>query len=54
MDERDIVVAGDNISESGKTFFDPLDGNRGRERVTEVLQLLVGGGGGDKETVAVS
>jgi hypothetical protein len=54
VDEGDIVVAGNDVAEGREALLDTLDGNRGRERVAEVLQLLVGRCGGHEEAVAVS
>lgn len=54
VDERDVVVAGNHVAEGRQPLLDTLDGNGGRERVAEVLQLLVGRGGGHEEAVAVA
>lgn len=54
VNESHVVVAGDDISESGETLLDSLDGDGRREGVSEVLELLIGGGVGEEETVSVS
>jgi hypothetical protein len=54
VNERYVVVAGDDVAEGGETLLDSLDSNRGGERVSDVLKLLVGTGVGEKETVSVS
>lgn len=40
--ERDIVVARDHVAEGRETLLDALDRDARRERVAQVLQLLVG------------
>ena len=40
MDEGDVVVAGNHISESRETFFNSLDSHRVRERISDLLQFL--------------
>jgi hypothetical protein len=52
--ERDIVVARDNVAEGREALLDALDGDGGREGIAQVLQLLVGGGVGHEEAVAVA
>ena len=42
VDERDVVITRDHVSESGEPFFDALEGDGIRERVAQVLELLVG------------
>jgi hypothetical protein len=54
VNERYVVVAGDDVAKGGETLLDSLDGNRGGERVSDVLKLLVGTGVGEEETVSVS
>ena len=49
-----MVVAGDAVPQGAVALLDALDGDRGGERVSEVLELLVGGDGGEEETVAVA
>lgn len=44
MDESDIVVTCDDISEGRKSFFNSLDGDGVWEGVAQMLELLVGGG----------
>jgi hypothetical protein len=39
--ERDVVVRGDDVAERGQPLLDPLDLHRVRERVAQVLELLV-------------
>ena len=54
MDERNVVVTCDDITEGRETFLYTLDGYSGRERIAEMLQFLVGRSVGDEETVAVT
>ena len=54
VDERHVVVGGDDVAEGGEALLNALEGDSGGERVAEVLKLLVGGGGRDEETVSVS
>ena len=42
VDERDVVITRDHVSESGEPLFDALEGDGVRERVAQVLELLVG------------
>lgn len=37
VDERDVVVARDHVSESGEPLFDALEGDGVREGVSQVL-----------------
>jgi hypothetical protein len=53
MDECDIVIACDHVSEGGETLLDTLDRDSIGERVTEVLQLLVCCSRGDKEAMPI-
>jgi hypothetical protein len=48
VDECDVVIAGDDVSEGGQALFDALDGDGGREGVAEMLEFLVGGGRGNE------
>ena len=41
MNERDVIVACDNVTERGETLLDTLEGDGVWEGVTEVLELLV-------------
>lgn len=52
--QRNIVVAGNHVAQSRQTLLHTLNRHRVGERVSQVLQLLVGGGRGHKETVAVA
>ena len=53
MHERDVVVARDDVAQRAEALLDALDPDGARQRVAQVLQLLVGGGGGHEEAVAV-
>lgn len=44
MDKRNVVVTGDDVSEGGETLLYTLNSNGRGKRVSQVLQLLVGGG----------
>ena len=52
--ERDVVVARDDVSERRQTLFDALERDGFRERVAQVLQFLVGRGGGHEQPVTVA
>lgn len=54
VDERDIVVARNDVSQSTQSLLDSLDGDVWGKGISEVLQLLVSRGGRDEETVSVS
>jgi hypothetical protein len=47
VDDGDVVIAADDISESGEALFYALDFYGVRERVAEVLEFLVRCGCGD-------
>lgn len=53
MHQSDIVVAGDDVSQSGQPLLHPLDPDCLRQTVPDVLQLLVGGVVGHQEAVTV-
>jgi len=52
--ERDVIVAGDDVTERRESFFDALKRNGVREGVAQVLQFLVRRRGGHEEPVAVA
>jgi hypothetical protein len=52
--ECDVVVAGDDVPEGGETLFDALEGDGGREGVSEVLEFLIRGRRWHEESVTVS
>lgn len=54
MHNGDMVVAADYIPQCREPLLYPLDFHRVRERVAQVLQFLVCGGGGHEETLAVT
>jgi hypothetical protein len=54
VNQCNVVVAGNNIAQSRKSLLNALDGNRVRERVSQVLKFLICGCGGDQESVAVT
>lgn len=54
MDQRHMVVTADDVSERRQSLLDPLDLDAVRNRVSQVLEFLVGGGGRDEETFAVT
>jgi hypothetical protein len=54
VDERDVIIAADDVSECRQTFFDALYLDGVWNGVSDVLELLVGGGGGEEETLAVT
>lgn len=54
MDQSHVVVAGDDVPQSGEPLLHPLDLDRVRQRVPDVLQLLVSRVVGNQEPVAVT
>ena len=54
VDEGYVVVCADYVSERREAFFDALDFYAVGDRVAEVLEFLVGCGGGDEEAFFVS
>jgi hypothetical protein len=54
MNEGDVVVGADNVTEGGEAFFNPLDGDGRGKGVADVGEFLVGGGGGEEEAFAVA
>ena len=54
MSQPDIIVAADNIAESGEALLDALDNHRVRQRVADVEHLLVRRGGRQQEPLAVA
>ena len=49
-----MVVASDNVSEGGESFFYALDYHRVWEGVAKVLEFEVSGSGGEEDSAAVS
>lgn len=54
VDEGNVVVACDDVSERRKALLYALDRDGVGERVPEMLELLVRGRGGDKKAMAVA
>jgi hypothetical protein len=54
VDEGDVVVAADAVSEGRETLLDALDLDGVGQRVSNVLQFLVGGDGGQEQAVLVA
>jgi hypothetical protein len=53
VNESDIIVTNDNVSQRRKSLLYPLERYLGREGISEMLEFLIGGGARDKETVTV-
>jgi len=49
-----MIIATNDISQGGKTFFNSLDDDGVRKGIAEVLEFLVGCGGGDEEASFIS
>ena len=49
-----VIVAANNIAERREALFDALNFDSVRKRIAQMLQFLVCGGCGDKETIAVT
>jgi hypothetical protein len=54
VDKGDVVVAANDVAESGKALFDTLDLYIIGDAVAQMLELLVGCAGGDEQTSAVT
>lgn len=54
MNQCHMVIAADDITQRRETFFYPLNLHRIWQRIPQVLQFLVCGGGGHQEAVAVA
>ena len=54
VDEGNVVVGGNDVAEGREALLDALDAHAVGERVAQVLQLLVRGGGGDEQALAVA
>ena len=52
--QGDVVVAADHVAEGGEALLDSRDCDGGGEGVAQVLEFLVGCGGGDEEAFAVA
>lgn len=52
--QRNVVVAANDVAQRRQTLFHPLDLDRVGDRVPDVLQFLVGGARGEKETATVT
>ena len=54
MHERDVVIGDDAVPQRREALLHPLDDDRVREGVAEVLQLLIRGGVGDQQPSLVA
>ena len=54
MDQRDVVIADDAVAESREALLNALALDALGERVADVEELLVGGGVGQEQTLAVA
>ena len=54
VDEGNVVVDGDAVSERGEALLHTLDTHGIGEGIADVLELLVGGGGREEESVSVA
>ena len=54
VDEGDVVVGADAVTKGGEAFFDTLDLDAIGEGVADMLEFLIGGDGGDDQTVLVA
>ena len=53
MDQGYIVIAGDDVAQGGQSLLNPLDADRVRQAVPDMLQLLVCRVVGHQKPVAV-
>jgi len=54
MDQSDVIVTGDDVSEGGQALLNTLNDDGVWESVTDVLELLVRGGVWQQKSVSVS
>lgn len=54
VDEGDVVVGGDDVAEGGEALLDAGDADAVGEGIAQMLQFLVGCGGGNEEALAVA
>lgn len=54
MHQRDVIVGRNDVSEGRQALLDALDTHRVGQRVAQVLQLLVRGGRGHQQALAVA
>ena len=54
MYQRNVVIAGNYVPKRREPFFDALEGNRVREGVAQVLQLLVRRSGWHEQPMAIA
>lgn len=54
MHKRDMVIAANDIAQRTQPLLNALDSNLVGNRVSQVLQLLVGGASGDEQALAVA
>lgn len=54
MHERDVIIAADDVAQRRQALLDTLYLDRVRERVAQVLQLLVRRRRGDEQAFAVA
>ena len=54
MDERDVIVAGNDISQRRQTLFAPSQTNVVRQRIANVLQFLIGGRRGNEKAMTIA
>lgn len=54
VDQRNVVVRDDAVTQGGETLVNPLDHDGVRQRISQVLQFLVCGGVGYEQAALVS
>lgn len=54
MDQRNVVIRDDAVTQRRETLFDPLDNHGVGQRISQVLEFLVCCGVGDEQTTLVS
>ena len=54
MNQRNIIVTCDDISQSTQPLFNSLYGNSWWEGIAKMLEFLVRSGGGDEEAVSIA
>ena len=54
VNKRDVIVACDDVSERGQSLFYALYRDSIGKRIAEMLKLLVGGGGGHEQAMAIA
>jgi hypothetical protein len=50
MNQSDVIIGGDDIAQSTKSFFNALDDDLVGKGIAQMIQFLIGGGIGDEQS----